>query len=110
MTKTANLTFYEKEENGQITCQLHKNGKIVCEAVLLGRGHLMNIWSNPTNKGYGTKMLEYIEKIAFEKGLRKFTVSQIKDDKKVKGFFEKRGYKLKQNAQVSDEFDGEKSL
>lgn len=108
--KGAKLTFLEEKEDDMIIYLLQVNGKNVRRAELLGRSLLLSILSNPTNKGYGTKMLEYIENKALERGFGKIKVSPIKADKGVKRFFEKNGYKLTQNAEVTDEFDGEKSI
>jgi len=58
--------FSETDVDGEITYQVHINGKLACEAVLLGRDCLMNINSSPPKRGYGTKMMEYIEKKALE--------------------------------------------
>jgi len=44
------------------------------------------------------------------KGLSKTTVAQIEDDECVKRFFRKNGYKLKRDADVPDEFKGEKGI
>jgi RimJ/RimL family protein N-acetyltransferase len=109
MTKET-ISFCEKEESGQITYEERTNGKTVCTAILIGRGHLFKIGSNPTGMGYGTKMLVHIEKNALREGLAKIIVSQIKDDERVKRFFEKNGYKLKPDADIPDEFEGEKKI
>ena len=55
-------------------------------------------------------MLDHIEKVALRKGLSKATVAQIEDDECVKRFFRKNGYKLKRDADVPDEFKGEKGI
>jgi GNAT superfamily N-acetyltransferase len=102
--------FVEKEEeNGFITYRLYAN---VCTAVLMGRGNLQKIHSNPKGAGFGTKMLRYFEKKALEKGLTKITVtvSAIADDERVRHFFEKNGYKLTPDPQCSGESYGEKIL
>ncbi|MGD0028076.1 MAG: GNAT family N-acetyltransferase [Candidatus Bathyarchaeia archaeon] len=99
--------FVEKEEKGFITYRLYAN---VCTAVLMGRGNLMKISSNPKGMGFGTKMLEYVEEKAKEEGLPKVTVSAIADDHRVKHFFEKNHYKLTPDREVAGESEGEKDL
>lgn len=103
--KETELFDEKEEENGFITYRLYAN---VCTAVLMGRGNLIKICSNPKGMGFGTKMLEYFEKKAVEKGLPKITVSAIADDEKVKHFFEKKGFKL--TPDQHGEFEGEKTL
>jgi GNAT superfamily N-acetyltransferase len=100
--------FVEKREDcGQISYKLYAN---VCRALLVGRGHLMNIDSDPKGAGFGTKMLEYVEKKAVENGLPEVTVSAIADEEKVRHFFEKNGYKLTPDPQCAGESEGKKLL
>lgn len=103
-------SFSENEVDGQITIQLHVNGKLACEAVLLCRECLMTIDSYPPKRGYGTKMMDYFEKKALEHGFSTVEVREIKDDEGVKDFFRKRGYVLTPNPQILDEFNGTKKL
>jgi hypothetical protein len=103
-------TFSESEVDGEITYQLYVNGKLACEAVLLGRNCLANINSYPPKQGHGTKMLEYLEKKALENGFAFVEVLDIKDDKDVKGFLEKRGYDLRPHPRIEDEFVATKKL
>ena len=103
-------TFTENEIDGQITIQLHVDGRLACEAVLLGRACLMTIQSYPPKRGYGSKMMDYFEKKILEIGLSKAEVTDIKDDEGVKDFFKKRGYALEPHPQNSDEFIGKKKL
>jgi len=106
----AKESFSESDVDGEITYQLHVEGKLACEAVLLGRNCLMNINSYPPKRGYGTKMMEYLEKKALENGFTMMKVTDIKDDKDVKDFFEKRGYKLEPHPEIQDEFIAKKKL
>lgn len=103
-------SFSESEVDGQITVQLHVNGKLACEAVLLGRNCLMTIDSYPSKHGHGTKMMDYLEKKALEEDYSTFEVTDIKDDRCVKAFFEKRGYELKPHPEIQDEYIARKKL
>lgn len=108
--ETADETEYFVEkigEGGQVTYRLYSN---VCTAILLGRANLRIIHSNPKGEGFGTKMLNHIEKKALENGLTRVTVSAIADDEKVKHFFEKNEYKLTPDPQCAGESEGEKIL
>jgi hypothetical protein len=96
-----------EKENGWTTYRLYAN---VCTAVLMGRGNLQKIHSNPKGAGFGTRMLEYFEKKALEEGLTKVTVSAIADDEKVEHFFEKNCYTLTPDPQCSGESEGKKTL
>jgi hypothetical protein len=58
----------EKGENSFITYRLYAN---VCTAVLISRGDLQKIFSNPKDMGFGTQMLEYIENFGLENGFTK---------------------------------------
>lgn len=100
----------DKQEKGRLTYRLYENGKVVCTAVLYGRGSLVDILSSPKDKGFGTMMLEYIEKKALESGLPRITVTAIADDERVRHFFERNGYKLTTDPQCSGESEGEKIL
>ena len=71
---------------------------------------ILNIFSNPKGIGFGTKMLEYIEKKALENGLSNVNVSAIADDDRVRHFFEKNGYGLAPDPQCSGESNGSKVL
>lgn len=107
------LSFAEEEdeeEKGKWIYRLYEDSKVVCTAVLFGRGNLLSICSNPKGKGFGKKMLEYFEKKALESNLHEVTVSAIADDERVKRFFEKNGYKLSPDSQCLGESEGEKTL
>jgi len=102
--------FSEKDIDGQITCQLHIDDRLACEAELLGRNCLMNINSYPPKRGYGTKMMEYLEKKAVENGFATMEVTDIKDEQYLKDFLTKRGYKLRPHHRIPDEFEATKEL
>ena len=107
------LTFTEeedKQEKGRLIYRLHENGKVVCTAVLLGRGNLEDIHSDPKGRGFGTKMLEYVKRKALENELSNVSVSAIADDDRVRHFFEKNGYELTPDPQCSGESKGKKTL
>ena len=107
------LSFTEeedKQEKGRLIYRLYENGKVVCTAVLLGRGSLEDISSDPKGMGFGTKMLEYIEKKALENELSNVSVSAIADDERLRHFFQKNGYELAPDPQCSGESKGKKTL
>lgn len=102
--------FSEETKNDMVIYRLRVKNKIVCTAELMERCQLLKIWSNPRCRGFGTKMLEYIEQTALESACRKMTVLYIKNDERATRFFERRGYKLGPDPQIPSGFTGEKSL
>lgn len=101
-------SFSEKEEDGQYTYELYIHGKVVNRAKLLGRGFLIKLDSFPPMCGYGTKMMNYVEKRALEHNISTIDITQISDD--AKGFFTKRGYELRPHPDILDEFEATKKL